>query len=64
MKADSKYTEEDEKKALLYPDGKKHELEAVREAMITSKVVGPPSWRSPNMHPSMQIKRVPGPQIN
>ena len=63
LKADSKYTEEDEKKALLYPDGKKHELEAVREAMIPSKVIGPPSWRSPNMHPSMQIKRVPGPQI-
>ena len=69
LKSEAKYSDEDSKKALLYPDGKKHELEVVKEMMVP-KTVAPPSWSAsksmtpPNWrHPSMQINRVPGPQI-
>ena len=58
MKSEAKYSDEDSKKALLYPDGKKHELEVVR-AMLTTKSVAPSSWRSP----TMPINRAPGPRI-
>ena len=71
MKSESKYSDEDSKKALLYPDGKKHELEVVREMMVPSKTMAPPNWSSsksmtpPNWrNPTMQINRAPGPQIN
>ena len=70
MKSEAKYSDEDSKKALLYPDGKKHELEVVREMMTSSKTMAPPSWSAskamapPNWRsPTMQINRAPGPQI-